>query len=86
MINLPIVSNKFNVVTSVTGFNTVDANRIPIGRIARLTTIKIVHWKRGVRRYLVQTLSVRYCFFHGILIIKYLQKKLFSQLNAQLFK
>jgi len=80
------VPNKFNVVTSVTGFNTVDADGIPIGRIARLATIKIVHWERGVRRYLVQALSVRYRFFHGILIIKYLQEKLFSQLNTQLFK
>lgn len=61
-------------MSSVTGFNTVDANCIPIGRIARLTTVKIVHWERRVRRYLVQALSVRHCFFHRILIIKYLVK------------
>lgn len=46
----PIVSDEFHVVASVTSFYTVNAYRVPIRRVARLTTIEVVHRKGSVRR------------------------------------
>lgn len=40
--------NEFDIMSSVAGFYAIDANGISIGRVASLTTIEIVHRKRGV--------------------------------------
>lgn len=46
---LPIVSNKFDVMSSVTSFYAVYTNGISICSIACLATIEIMHWERSVR-------------------------------------
>lgn len=47
------MTNEFNIVSGMTGFNTIHADRISIGGVARLTSVEIVHRKRGVRRNFV---------------------------------
>lgn len=68
---LPVVSYEFNVMPSVTGFYAVNAYCVSIGRVARLTAIKVVHRKRSVRGNFVQTLSISHCLFNCILVIEY---------------
>lgn len=48
--NSPIVSDEFHIVASVTSFYTVNAYRVPIRRVARLTTVEVVHREGSVRR------------------------------------
>lgn len=48
--NSPIMSDEFHIVTGVTSFYTVNAYRVPIRRVARLTTVEVVHGEGGVRR------------------------------------
>lgn len=50
MENSPIVSDEFYIVTGVASFYTVDAYRVPIRRVARLTTVEVVHGEGSVRR------------------------------------
>lgn len=48
--NSPIMSDEFHIVTGVTSFYTIDAYRVSIRRITRLTAIEVVHGEGGVRR------------------------------------
>lgn len=68
---LPIMSDEFHVVASVTGFYTINTYCIAIRRVARLAAIKVVHRKRGIRRNFIQTLAVSNSFLYCVLIIKY---------------
>jgi len=44
-----VVSDEFNIVAGVTSFYTVNAYRVPIRRVARLATVKVVHGEGSVR-------------------------------------
>lgn len=61
---------KFNIVSSMASFDAIDADRIAVGRVARLAPIKIVHGERRVTRDLVQTLPVDNRLLHSVLITK----------------
>ena len=43
------MSYKFYDVTIMTSLDAVDANGISFGGVAGATTVKIMHWKTGVR-------------------------------------
>lgn len=70
MDGLPVVANEFNIVPGMAGFDTIHTYGVPIGCIACLASIKIVHWKRCIAGYLVQTLATEYCLLNLILIIE----------------
>lgn len=63
------MTNEFDIVSGMTGFNAIYADRVSVGGVARLTTVEIVHRKRGVRRNFIQTLPVADGFFDVVLVI-----------------
>lgn len=63
------MTNEFNIVPGMTGFNAIYADRISVGGVTRLTPVEIMHRKRGVRRDLIQTLSIADGFLDVILVI-----------------
>ncbi len=64
------MTNKFNVVSSMTSFDAIYTDRISVCGIASTASVKVVHWKASVRRYFVQALSVGNRFLHSILVIE----------------
>lgn len=64
--------DKLDVVSRVACLDTVHANSVPVGRVTRLTPVEVMHRKRRITGYLVQTLSVRHCLFHRVLVVEYL--------------
>jgi hypothetical protein len=69
-LNIPVVPDEINFMSSMASFNAIDTNGIAICRVACLTSIKVVHWKRCVTGDLVQTLTVGNCLLNSILIAK----------------
>merc|ERR1719193_1348074 len=49
----------------------IDANRVSVGRVARATSIKVVHWKAGVAGYFIQALSGADCLVDCVKIVVY---------------
>lgn len=45
LFNSPVMSNKFNVMSSMACLNTIHTYGIPVSCIARLTSIKVMHRK-----------------------------------------
>lgn len=66
---------KFDIVSRMTRFDTIHADRISIGRVTSLTSIEVMHWERCITRYFVQTLSIGNRFLDSILIVEYLERK-----------
>lgn len=48
LLDIPVMPYEFDIMSSMARFYTIYANCISISRVASLTTVKIVHWKRGV--------------------------------------
>lgn len=59
-------------MSSMASLDTINANRVPVRRVASLAPIEIVHGERSITRDLVQTLTVRHGLLHRVLVIKYL--------------
>lgn len=64
------MSDKFDVMPRMARLDAIHADGVAIGRITRLTPIKIVHGKRSITGYLVQALSVGDGLLHGVLIVE----------------
>lgn len=50
----------------------IDANGIPVRRVAGLAPVEVVHREGSVTGNLVQTLPVRDGLFHRVLVVEYL--------------
>jgi hypothetical protein len=44
-LSIPVMSDEFDFMSSMAGFNAVDTNGIAICCVACLTSIKVMHWK-----------------------------------------
>lgn len=66
-----IMPDELDIMARMTRFDTVHADSVPIGRIARMTPVEVVHRKRGVRADLIQTLSTRHGLLHFVLVVEY---------------
>lgn len=64
--------DELDIMSSMASLDAIHANRIPVCRVAGLTSVEIVHWERRVTGNLVQTLPVRDRLFHRILVVEYL--------------
>lgn len=64
------MSDKLNVVSRVTGLDTIDADCIAVCGVARSASVKVMHRKGRVRRDLVKTLTTIDGFFYGVLVIE----------------
>ncbi len=67
-----VVANKLNVVPSVASVDAVEADGVPVRRVARTTTVKVVHRERSVRRNFVQTEPPRHCRVHRVQVVVHL--------------
>jgi len=65
------MTDKFDIVAAVAMFDAIDADRIPIGRIARATSVKVVHWEARVAGYFVEALSGADCLVDCVKIVEY---------------
>lgn len=66
----PIMPDELDIVTRVARFDAIHANRVPIGRVAGMTPVKVVHRKGRVRADLVQTLATRNRLLHLVLVVE----------------
>lgn len=64
--------DELDIMSSMASLDAIDANRIPVRRVASLAPVEIVHREGGVTGNLVQTLPVRDGFLHRVLIVEYL--------------
>lgn len=64
------MSYKFNVMPSMTRFDTIHTNCISIGGVAAVTSIEIMHWKGCITRDFVEALTARNGLFHFVLVIE----------------
>lgn len=65
-----IMPDELDVVTRVARLDAVDADRVPVRRVARVAPVKVVHRERRVRANLVQTLPPGDGLFHFVLIVE----------------
>lgn len=68
-----IMPDELDIVARVARFDTVDADRVAVGRVARVAAVKVVHRKGRVRADLVQALSSGNGLLH--LVLKECKKK-----------
>lgn len=64
--------DELDIMSSMASLDTINANRVPVGRVASLAPIEIVHGERSITRDLVQTLTVGDGLLYRVLVIKYL--------------
>lgn len=64
------MSDKFNIVSGMTRLDTIDANSVAVGCVARSAAVKIMHREGCVRRDLVETLTTIDGFFNRVLVVE----------------
>ena len=62
--------DELDVVARVTRFDAVDADGVPVGRVARPAAVEVVHGERRVRRDLVETLAAVDGLLHRVLVVE----------------
>lgn len=67
-----IMPDELDIMARMTRLDAVHANRVPIGCVARVTPVEVVHRKRRVRADLVQTLTAGDGLLHLVLVVEYL--------------
>lgn len=64
--------DELDVMSSMASLDAIDANRIPVRRVAGLASVEVVHREGSVTGDLIQTLPVRDGLFHRVLVVEYL--------------
>lgn len=59
-------------MSSMASLDAIDADGIPVRRVAGLAPVEVVHREGGVTGNLVQTLPVRDGLLHRVLVVEYL--------------
>lgn len=65
-----IMPDELDVMARVARLDAVDADRVPIGRVARVAPVEVVHREGRVRADLVQTLTTGDGLFHLVLVVE----------------
>lgn len=65
-----IMPDELDIMARMTCLDAVHADRVPIGCVARVTPVEVVHRKRRVRADLIQTLPTGDGLLHLVLIIE----------------
>lgn len=64
------MSDELYVMASMASFDAVHTDGVPVGCVTRLTSIEVVHRKRCITRYFIQTLTIRNRLLYRVLIVE----------------